>query len=120
MSFDGGGLNNALLGAMRQASVFVDRSASGPLTNTTTEGGDVPLPPDGLPADGLQLVAFIDRSIIEVFALGGRGRVASRIYPQDVNGDWGLSAFGDAGTTAQVEAWALGDAFPAGSPPPSA
>ncbi len=49
-----------------QAGVFVDNSQSGGATNTSTLGGPVILPPNGLPAINLQLHMLIDRSMLEV------------------------------------------------------
>ena len=89
--------------------MYVDRTSAGPLTNRTVEGGTIPLPPQGLSEDRLTLHVFIDRSIIEVFALGGRGRIASRVY--DSSEDWGLSLFGRGVALANVSAWTLGNAF---------
>lgn len=95
---------------MLQARVYVDRTDSGPLTNTTVEGGSIPLPPGGLTTEKLALQVLIDRSIIEVFALGGRGRIASRVYHIDAD-DWSLSLFGQGVAAAHVNAWTLGSAF---------
>lgn len=76
------------------------------MTNTTTEGGDIILPATAIQLDKLELHCYVDRSIIEVFALSGRGRVASRIYP-DSQGDWSVSVYGDS--AADVIVWSLED-----------
>ena len=44
-----------------QAGVFVDRSAASRFTNTTTEGGPIPIPAGGVSLDNLQLQIFLDR-----------------------------------------------------------
>ena len=88
--------------------MYVDRSDSGGMTNTTAEGGSIPTPTGGLAVQSVELRLFIDRSIIEVFALGGRGRVASRIYPSGAY-NWGLSAFG--GMAADGAVWSLDSAW---------
>ena len=46
--------------------MYVDRTDSGGMTNTTVEGGDVILPSDGLQLDSLDLVVFLDHNLIEV------------------------------------------------------
>jgi hypothetical protein len=61
--------------------VWVDRSASGGMSSTNMQGGTVPLPPGGVDARNLTLQVFVDRSLLEVYALGGRAVVTSRFYP---------------------------------------
>ncbi|KAK9814046.1 hypothetical protein WJX73_010187 [Symbiochloris irregularis] len=119
---DGGNATRTLIGmngsvalhdgahVVMQAEVYVDRTRSGPLTNTTLEGGSIPLPPGGLPTEKLALQVLIDRSIVEVFALGGRGRIASRVYHVS-DEDWSLSVFGQGVAAAHINAWTLGNAF---------
>ncbi|CAL8464935.1 g4470 [Coccomyxa elongata] len=97
-----------------QAGVYVDRSKSGAYTNATTQGRLVPLPASGLPAAEVSLRVFVDRSLLEVFALDGRGRVTSRIYPMGTDNSWGVSPFGTFGAapaTANVTVWEMGPAF---------
>lgn len=68
----------------------------------------MPLPPHGVAAEDLHLNIFVDRSILEVYALGGRGVVTSRIYEVPLAhpdapagaandavavGQWGMEAF---------------------------
>lgn len=53
---------------MLQAGVYVDRSNSGPYSNSTIQGGVIPLPTAGLQASTLTLRVFVDRSLIEVTA----------------------------------------------------
>ncbi len=77
------------------------------------QGGDVDLPSEGLTTHAfdmsgkhwgadpwgskngypLNLAVFVDASVLEVFAMGGHGRVTSRIYPFESGTDWGLSIF---------------------------
>ena len=114
---------------VKEASVWVDRSHSGGLSKTSWQGGPVALPEGGLLARDLQLALFVDRSLLEVYALGGRATVTSRIYPlpvvdshveallkqgaelTDVQlGAWGLQLGGlwNAGSLAvTVQAWEL-------------
>ena len=50
----------------------------------------------------------------QVFALDGRGRVTSRIYPMGTDNRWGVSAFGTFGTTpatANATVWEMDSAF---------
>lgn len=56
-----------LTAALRlQAGLYVDRSSSGGHTNTTTQGGPIPLPAAGLSAPSVTLRVFVDRSLLEV------------------------------------------------------
>ena len=56
-----------LTAALRlQAGVYVDRSSSGGHTNTTMQGGSIPLPAAGLSAPSVTLRVFVDRSLLEV------------------------------------------------------
>ena len=41
----------------------------------------------------LNLAVWVDHSVIEVFAMGGHGRVTSRIYPLTSASAWGVSAW---------------------------
>ena len=50
----------------------------------------------------------------QVFALQGRGRVTSRIYPLGLSNQWGLAAYGAFGSlpaSVNVTAWDMGNAF---------
>ena len=92
--------------------MFIDRTNAGGVTNTSSEGGPLPLPPPGVPATDLRLHTLLDRSLIEIFALGGRGRVASRVYPAGMlDPAWSLSVFGglDSGgaANATVQLWSM-------------
>ncbi len=46
--------------------MFVDRTHSGRYSNTTAQGGPIPLPPGGLLDAPLALRLFVDRSLLEV------------------------------------------------------
>jgi hypothetical protein len=51
---------------------------------------------------------------VQIFALDGRGRVTSRIYPLGTTNSWGVAAFGLLGSqpaSAAVSVWELGPAF---------
>ena len=50
----------------------------------------------------------------QVYALQGRGRVSSRIYPLGLSNQWGLSAYGAFGSlpaSVNLTAWDMGNAF---------
>ncbi len=50
----------------------------------------------------------------QVYALDGRGRVTSRIYPAGREDSWGVSvfgAFGAAPATVDASVWEMGSAF---------
>ncbi|EIE20550.1 hypothetical protein COCSUDRAFT_67413 [Coccomyxa subellipsoidea C-169] len=97
-----------------QAGVYVDRSKSGGHTNTTTQGGPIPLPASGLSVPAATLRIFVDHSLLEVYALDGRGRVTSRIYPAGMEDSWNVSvfgAFGAAPATVDASVWEMGSAF---------
>ncbi len=51
---------------LSQAGVYVDRSKSGGHTNTTTQGGPIPLPASGLSVPAATLRIFVDHSLLEV------------------------------------------------------
>ena len=57
---------NAVVLVRPQAAVFVDRTHSGRYSNTTAQGGPIPLPPGGLQTPSLTLRLFVDRSLLEV------------------------------------------------------
>ena len=47
------------------------------------------------------------RSMIEAYALGGRARVTSRIYPTDFKSDWGVATYGPSTASASMDVWAV-------------
>ena len=50
----------------------------------------------------------------QVYALQGRGRVTSRIYPLGLSNQWGIAAYGAFGSlpaSVNVTAWDVGNAF---------
>jgi hypothetical protein len=49
-----------------QANVYVDRYDAGAYTNTSTEGGSLVLPPNGVPVTDLELHVLFDHSLFEV------------------------------------------------------
>ncbi len=79
----------------------------------------MPLPPRGVLATDLRLHMLLDRSLIEIFALGGRGRVASRVYPAGMlHPEWSLSVFGGFGgldsagaPNATVQLWNMSECW---------
>jgi hypothetical protein len=96
--------------------IVVDRTCSGGVSSPVEQGGPVDLPAGGYPArlppddslDGgggsegygsatsllpLDLAVWVDHSVIEAYALGGHGRVTSRIYPLDSHVAWGVIAW---------------------------
>lgn len=105
-------------------SVWFDKSQAGNSTNTTfLEGGPVPLPADAsqawkVPAEPLQLSVWVDHNVVEVFAMKGLGRIASRVYPEDDSVAWGAFAWAvppESGSGWQVamdaEAWEMKSAW---------
>lgn len=52
-----------------QAGVYVDKSHSGPYSNSTMQDGVMPLPVAGLQASKVTLRVFVDHSLIEVSRL---------------------------------------------------
>lgn len=98
------------------ADMWVDTSRVGGATQAGLWGGPVPLPPAGLPASDLQLRVFVDHSLVEAYALGGRQRTTVRMYPLDVGVSWGVALFshvGGAGARAGANAtvWELGSCW---------
>lgn len=132
-----------LMPVVSEMRVAVDRSCSGGASQDHAQGGDVDLPPSGVPhwepgippptssespgssvqgpsappqrpppwgrdpwggagngseqdSDGrlpLHLAVWVDHSVVEVFAMGGHGRVTSRIYPLVSASSWGVSVW---------------------------
>lgn len=58
--------------------LWIDREKSGTDGGTSKEGGIVPLK---ISDQKIDLDIFVDHSIIEAFAQGGRGAVSVRVYP---------------------------------------
>lgn len=86
-----------------QANLFLDKSNFGKYTDPVIEGGPIQLPPKGVHLSGLELNILFDRSLIEVFALGGRARIASRIYPEDIlKPEWDLELLGSVSSNEAV------------------
>ena len=51
---------------------------------------------------------------LQVYALEGRGRVTSRIYPLGLTNQWGLATYGTLGSlpaSANITAYEMGNAF---------
>lgn len=96
-----------------QAFVYIDNTLAGGHTNASIEGGEIPLPAGGLSADDLKLHVLFDRSIFEIFALGGRARITSRVYPAGILAPtWTLSLYGSvtgavAAVSASAEVWQM-------------
>lgn len=90
---------------IQELYIVVDRSHTGGMTITEPNGGPVTLPSKYrvTTVTPLTLSVFIDHSIIEAFAQGGRGRVASRVYPMDATSSWGLGLI--AGGTPEGVTW---------------
>jgi beta-fructofuranosidase len=70
----------------------------------TVEGGPLVLGPD----EALELRVFVDKSVVEVFANGGRQAVMRRIYPTRPD-SLGVSVFARGGpaSVSGVQAWEL-------------
>lgn len=62
-----------------------------------------------LPADHeLRIHAFVDRSILEVFAQSGRAAVTARVYPKlDSSDRFGTFNDGPASSSAAIQAWLI-------------
>lgn len=87
--------------------VFVDKGRSGGMTSPCVQGGPVDLPHNGIKASELGLHVFVDRSMLEVYALGGHGRVTSRVYPLVAGAAWGVRAFGAVGAGMASPPWVM-------------
>ncbi len=62
----------------------------------------------------LTLSIWVDSSVLEVFAMGGAGRMTSRIYPLDAGWAWGVEAWarcGVADVAVQAEVHELGSCW---------
>jgi hypothetical protein len=79
---------------VESAEMWVDTFNAGPASQGAIWGGPVPLPPGGVPATDVELRVSVDRSLVEVYGLGGRARTTVRVYPLDPLSSWGLSLFG--------------------------
>lgn len=110
----GGGEDDDSALTVQAVDMWVDTTRAGGATQGRRWGGPVLLPPGGLPAQGLQLRAFADRSLLEVYGLGGRQRTTARVYPLDGGGaSFGASLFAHVGggpgaaATATAAVWEL-------------
>ncbi|KAK9835357.1 hypothetical protein WJX81_004418 [Elliptochloris bilobata] len=65
-----------------QATLYANHSNAGGATAVLDQRGNIPLPASGISVDGLSMRVFVDRSLIEVFALNGRGRMATPLLTQ--------------------------------------
>lgn len=100
--------NAYCVSGVEQASLTlaVNRTGSGTDGNTATQSGLVPIvETDGTTA---RLRVFVDHSIIEAFANNGRGRVTSRVYPQDPAAvAVGVYAIGGDVTLEAMTVWSM-------------
>lgn len=96
-------------GRVLSAAVYVDTRNSGGATQAELQGGIVPLPPQGIAVEQLQLRVFVDHSIVETYALDGRACITTRIYPLTPYSNWGLSVFAADGVPATTNCtlWSL-------------
>ena len=91
-----------------QAELYLDKSNCGKFTDPVIEGGSIPLPSKGVYGSGLELNILLDHSLIEIFALGGRARISSRIYPEDIlKPRWGWELVGTISSFEAVRASAI-------------
>lgn len=100
--------NTYTLSGVKSASlgVGVDRSLSGSDGTLTPQGGI--LPPFPSQPSVVRIHAFLDHSIVEVFANEGRARVTSRIYPNATDAV-NVGLYSDTGGVSLLNAtvWSL-------------
>lgn len=85
-------------------------------SGTTGNASDVSMAVPVFATDGhFSLRVFVDHSVVEVFAAGGRGAMTLRVYPQAADAvHVRLRGLAPAGTqVASVRAWQMGGAFAA-------
>lgn len=90
------------------ATLTVDRSKSGGDGDKSAQSITVPILPNEA-LDHIRLHVFVDRSIIEVFALDGRAAVTSRVYP-DASAS-GISLSSSLTTAVESIVWCLDSAW---------
>ncbi len=81
-----------------------ERSSLNARTDRHTQEGDLQLAPD----EPLELRVFLDRSVIEIFANGGRACLTSRVYPsRDDSLGIALYAVGNRARVTRLDVWEL-------------
>ncbi len=109
-SWVGGGVDMPPLGvsaAAARCSVGGDDSSAG--IPACQRIGD-----DDREMGSLSLDVWVDASVVEAFAMGGRGRVTTRVYPLDEAVAWGVDVFGRcvlSDELSSVGVWELGNAW---------
>ena len=95
----------------RDGTLAVDRAPSSRDPNAFGDAQSMAVPPHDEP---LSLRAFLDRSVIEIYA-NGRHCLTSRVYPTRDDAV-GVSARAEGGraAVASLSAWQLGEAMPTG------
>jgi len=114
--------NNASGNQLKAHSVdvYVDQPATRsnkPRSRLSRQGGPVDLGHGG--SSTIELHAFLDRSVLEVYSQGGRARVTSRVYPEQADTPWKVAVFshGKRGRTegpdvqADVTVWSISNCW---------
>jgi hypothetical protein len=99
---------------VRYASLYIERELSSSSRNLTYGTHNFAqmlriLPDD---EDIIQLHVFVDRSIVEAFAMNGRAAVTARVYPSVTSVYVGLfSKASPLGAAARVDGWSMNSAL---------
>lgn len=94
----------------RPAEVYVDRTKSGRVAFHETFAGRHAARLE-LPDGRLRLRILVDRSVVEVFAGGGRVAITDRVFPQPTSVGLSLYAKGGEARLASLTAWKLRSAW---------
>lgn len=91
----------------RESSSLSSGDAGPPGYGTFPYAGLVRLLPG---EDTVHLSVFVDRSIVEAFAMGGRATLTGRVYPS-LSDSTNVGVFAEGGVRVGAEAWGMGPAF---------
>ena len=75
------------------------------MTNATAAGQQIPLPPQGLPADDVDFRLITDRSHLEVYAFEGLALGTIKVYPNNTAaGNWTMSLMSSSAPELRITA----------------
>ena len=99
---------------VKRGVLFIDRTNSGPEFHADFAGRHEA--PVALRDGRLDLRVFLDGSLLEVFADGGRVTISDQIFPPEGHDDVALYAEGGTARLVDLQAWPLRSIWPAAQP----
>ena len=91
------------------SSVWVDRSASASDGDRSKVGGELAFDPKT--DNQLELIVYIDHSVIEVFAINGTSVITTRVYPPEDFVDLSLFSSSQSVLLSTLSVWSLRSAW---------